>query len=107
MELLSVLLAADVTGYGIAAFGLGVQKALHKRFVWDSKCVVGSGGGGGLPAGGGFAIEALTGISVRCYRAVSLNFKGGFLTFPTGDFTTPVFHVGFSVDKYPLFLPWQ
>ncbi|MFC1752142.1 hypothetical protein ACFL96_01930 [Thermoproteota archaeon] len=94
-------------GYGIAAFGLGYRQALAERFWFDSKILLGSGGGGGIPAGGGFALEALAGISCEIMNTVYFDIKAGFLTFPSGEFSTPVLQFGLSLQTFQVFLPWN
>lgn len=93
-------------GYGIAAFGFGYQMPINDRFIWDTRLVTGSGGGGGLPAGGGFAIEGHTGVSIKLAKSVLVDIKAGYLTFPTGEFNTPVFQVGVTHQAFKLVLPY-
>jgi len=93
-------------GYGIAAFGFGYQVPLTDRLIWDSRLVTGSGGGGGLAAGGGFAIEGHTGIACRLTPSLLFDFKLGYLTFPTGEFSTPVVQFGLSHQSYKVVLPF-
>lgn len=97
----------DRGGYGIASFGAGYTRPLGKRLAWDARFLVGSGGGGGLPAGGGFALEGLAGIRYALTKSLSLESKIGYLMFPTGDFETMVFNVGVSYRKQFLYLPWK
>jgi hypothetical protein len=94
-------------GYGIASFGTGFRHFLGHRLSWDSKLLIGSGGGGGIPAGGGFSIEALSGISYDLNSNLSFDIKVGYLTFPTGTFRSSVVHFGISYQAFQVYLPWN
>jgi hypothetical protein len=94
-------------GYGIAAVGLGQRKTLSKKWILDSKAFLGSGGGGGLPAGGGFMWEVQTGLSYAIGSSMYLDSKIGYLSFPTGTFSTPIISLGFCVQTRSLYLPYK
>ena len=96
----------DRGGYGIAAVGPGYRHQLSPRLFIDSKALIGSGGGGGLAAGGGFAWEVQTGLSIKLNEVLFFDTKYGYLSFPTGTFSTPVVSFGFSIKTQPLFLPY-
>ncbi len=93
-------------GYGIAAFGIGYRHPLTRHVVSDVKVLVGSGGGGGLRAGGGFGIEGMAGLGWELTKNIFLDVKYGFLTFPSGTFSTGVWNVGISYQANRLFLPY-
>ena len=59
-------------GYGFAAFGLGQEVPLNKLFTLNIRGLVGSGGGGGLPAGGGFMLEGHIGIVAHVTKRVGI-----------------------------------
>ena len=85
----------DRGGYGIASVGGGYrQNALKKGFA-DVRVLVGSGGGGGVPAGGGFSVQSEVGIYYPICKSSLLGFaRGGYLWFPSGDFRSPTFALG-------------
>ena len=94
-------------GYGIAAYGLGYQYHLSPRISLDWDILTGSGGGGGLQAGGGLMIESHVGIAYHFTRSVALDIRYGYLKFLTGTFETPVMHFGLSLSQNQLFLPYS
>ncbi|HAR62573.1 MAG TPA: hypothetical protein DCS13_03830 [Candidatus Margulisbacteria bacterium] len=96
----------DRGGYGIAAIGVGFARNLAPNLVFDCKLLLGSGGGGGVPAGGGFAIEPQAGLSYEFIRNVYLETKFGVLYFPSGKYYTPIVNFGFSYRYYQLKLPY-
>lgn len=93
-------------GYGIAAVGAAYHHPLTPRLSWDLKGMLGSGGGGGVPAGGGFAIALQTGPSLKLGKKVSLECKYGQLTFPNTAFSTPILNLGLSYKIQKLHLPF-
>ncbi|NQY75017.1 MAG: hypothetical protein HRT90_09680 [Candidatus Margulisbacteria bacterium] len=93
-------------GYGIASVGSGYRIPLTDKLSFDSKILVGSGGGGGLQAGGGFAVEAQAGISYEFLKNICIDFKYGHLWFPSGTYDTPVVNVGISYEFQKLYLPF-
>lgn len=94
-------------GYGIAAFGPGYLMPLVSGWEWDTKCLIGSGGGGGLAAGGGLALELQTGLNWRWSPEWAVEVKTGYLTFPSGSFQSPTIQFGFSHQSYRIFLPYE
>lgn len=87
-------IGGDSGGYGKAGIGLKWQTELTPDFILDTQCIIGSGGGGGLPAGGG-----LFGLwTAGCAAAVLKNFfieaRAGYLTYPNGPMVTPVVTIG-------------
>lgn len=96
----------DRGGYGFAAFGLGQLFPLTSNLTLNTRGFIGSGGGGGLAAGGGFMLEAHIGIiaSLSDHLAVELN--TGYLTYPTGTFSTPMVNIGISLSDTSLYLPY-
>ena len=96
----------DRGGYGIAAVGFGYRPMVMNKTYADFTFLVGSGGGGGIPAGGGLAFEAHGGISYEFLPQLFLDLKGGYLSFPSGTFQTPVLQVGLSYQINRLFLPF-
>ncbi len=93
-------------GYGIAAFGLGYSQPITHSLSLDSKLLLGSGGGGGVKAGGGFSVEGQTGLSWEFMPHLFLDSKVGYLTFPSGTFSSPIFQVGFSFESFRINLPY-
>lgn len=85
-------------GYGIAAVGYGYRYSINPDLFWDSKFFIGSGGGKDIPAHGGLATEVLTGLSYRLMNGLFIDAKIGYLKFPTGTFSVPVYHVGVSYE---------
>ncbi|MDA1353718.1 MAG: hypothetical protein O3A01_04500 [bacterium] len=85
-------------GYGIAALGYGYRHAINDDLIWDSKFLIGSGGGKDIPAHGGLATEILSGVSYRLINGIFLDVKVGYLKFPTGTFEVPVWHMGISYE---------
>ena len=86
-------------GYGIAAFGLGYNQKLATNLCLDSTIFIGSGGGGGLPAGNGLAFEFQTGLSLEIIKNFAIEAKIGYLTFPSGTFSTPIINLGCSLTS--------
>ncbi|MBT3261593.1 hypothetical protein HOC37_07400 [bacterium] len=98
--------AGERGGYGIAAFGLGANYPITDKLYWDAKALLGSGGGGGLPAGGGFAVEVQAGLSYEFMKNVFFDLKAGYLKFPTGTLETPILNFGLSFREKELYLPY-
>ncbi len=88
-------------GYGIASVGLGVRQPFF-GVQWDSKVLLGSGGGGGFKAGGGFSIQAQTGPSIQLSKGLFWDIKWGYLSFPTGEVRTLTFSTGLSFETFRL-----
>ena len=93
-------------GYGIAAVGLGYRTMMMPKLYTDFTLLAGSGGGGGIPAGGGLAFECHSGISYEFLPHVFADLKGGYLAFPSGTFQTPIIQIGISYQMNRLFLPY-
>jgi|GEM_PF-4174763 len=93
-------------GYGIAGIGMGYRHTLNPKVTWSTLVILGSGGGGGIPAGGGLAVETLTGLSYEWMDGLFVDAKVGYLTFPSGTFHTPVFNIGVSYQMVRLYLPY-
>ncbi|MFA5878710.1 MAG: hypothetical protein WC860_00895 [Candidatus Margulisiibacteriota bacterium] len=91
-------------GYGIAAFGLGYNLELMKNLCWDSTILIGTGGGGGLPCGNGLAFELQSGLSYEIIRNFSLEFRVGYLTYPSDRMSTPIINFGCSLSSERLIL---
>jgi hypothetical protein len=94
-------------GYGIASFGLGRRTELANKWFWDTKCLTGSGGGGGLTAGGGLAIAFQTGVSYEVFDDICIDAKVGNLQFPTGEFNSMTISMGLSYQELKVFLPYE
>jgi hypothetical protein len=97
----------DRGGYGFAAFGLGQTIPLHRLLSLNLRGFMGSGGGGGLPAGGGFMLEAHVGLVAHVTPAMGIELNTGFLTYPTGTFSSPMVNLGVSMSEYQVYLPWR
>lgn len=81
-------------GYGIASFGSGYRMAIGKGYV-DARLLLGSGGGGGIPAGGGFSVQPGVGVYYPVSKTNLLGFvRGGYLWFPSGTFESPTVAIG-------------
>jgi hypothetical protein len=99
--------AGDRGGYGIAALGYAYTYPLTDRLTCDFRVSTGSGGGGGLPAGGGFMLEALAGLQWKVSPRLSIEGHVGYLDFPSGTFHTPVVNIGLSYPFKGLYLPYR
>ncbi len=97
----------DRGGYGVAAFGLGQEVPLNDLFTLNLRGFVGSGGGGGLPAGGGFMLEGHIGIVVHLSKSFGIELNTGYLAFPTGTFKSPMVNLGIQLSERQVFLPWD
>jgi len=85
----------DRGGYGIASVGGGYRGHVTKKMVSDVRVLIGSGGGGGVPAGGGFSVQAEAGLYYPVLRSTVFGFvRGGYLWFPTGEFQSPTVALG-------------
>lgn len=93
-------IAGDRGGYGIAAIGLGQRWQILNNVNLTYKILMGSGGGGGVPAGGGLAFEPQTIISWELTRNTFLDMGIGKLFFPSGSFASPIYHLGLSFKAY-------
>ncbi len=94
-------------GYGFAAFGLGQEIPLNQHFTINLRAFIGSGGGGGLPAGGGFMIEGHVGLIYNVTPAFGVEVNTGYLKYPTGTFESPMINIGIQFTEYQIYLPWQ
>ncbi|MGA0242549.1 MAG: hypothetical protein ACO3K7_06130 [Candidatus Marinamargulisbacteria bacterium] len=94
-------------GYGFAAFGLGQVVPLNSIFDFSARVFMGSGGGGGLPAGGGFMMESHVGIVYHATADLGIELNVGYLTYPTGTFSSPVVNLGVQFTESQIFLPWH
>lgn len=92
-------------GYGLALVGGGYSHSLNENLNLDTRFLIGSGGGGGLKGGGGFAIEAMSGFSYKVAPKLLIEAKLGYLYFPTGSFKSPVINIGVAYQNFKLFLP--
>ncbi len=94
-------------GYGFAAFGLGQEIPLNSQFSLNCRVFVGSGGGGGLPAGGGFMVEGHIGLIYHVSKSFGIEMNTGYLRYPTGTFESPMVNFGIQFTEYQVFLPWN
>ncbi len=92
--------AGNRGGYGIAAVGVGRMFKLSPSTRIMTKAYVGSGGGGGVSAGGGFLWEVMAVLSQTLMPRIDLEVGVGYLTFPTGSFSTPVVNIGVAFHSY-------
>lgn len=92
-------------GYGIVGFGVGQRIPLSSVVDLDVRAIAGSGGGGGFKAGGGFALQALGGVSYRFAKTFFADARAGYLTFPNGTFRSAVLGFGLSFEFWRLELP--
>jgi len=67
---------------------------------------VGSGGGGGLPAGGGFMLEGHVGLVYHHTPSFGIEVNTGYLAYPTGTFESPMVNMGIQFSDTQVFLPW-
>ncbi len=86
-------------GYGIAALGLGYRVPISQSVALDFRSLVGSGGGGGVPAGGGLAIHAGVGVLVEMWADGYLDAGYSWLQFPSGTLNTPTIHIGVALKS--------
>tara|TARA_Y200000002_G_C22436831_1_gene560443 strand:- start:70 stop:597 length:528 start_codon:yes stop_codon:yes gene_type:complete len=94
-------------GYGFAAFGLGHQHPLNQIFSLNIRGLIGSGGGGGLDAGGGFMLEGHIGLITHISPSFGIEINTGYLTYPTGTFETMMVNLGIQLTEESIFLPWN
>ena len=60
-----------------------------------SNGLFGSGGGGGIPAGGGLAFSVQIGLSFKLSDKFALTVNVGHLNFPNGTFNTNIINKAF------------
>ena len=94
-------------GYGFAAFGLGQDIPLSDQWMMNIRGFIGSGGGGGLDAGGGFMLEGHIGIGYKITSNAMIELNTGYLSYPTGTFNTMMINAGVSFTEVHVFLPWD
>ena len=94
-------------GYGFAAFGLGQEIPLIEQVSLNLRGFVGSGGGGGLPAGGGLMLEGHIGLVYHLSNSFGIELNTGYLAFPTGTFQSPMVNLGIQFSEHQVFLPWN
>jgi hypothetical protein len=94
-------------GYGFAAVGLGHRWKLAPALTFDLRALVGSGGGGGVPAGGGLGVETVAALRYQITPQASLDAGLGQLTFLSGTLNTTVIQVGLSYQFYSVILPFD
>ena len=94
-------------GYGFAAFGLGQEVPITSQFSLNLRAFIGSGGGGGLPAGGGFMLEGHIGLIYHVSKSFGIEMNTGYLKYPTGTFESPMVNFGIQFSEYQIFLPWE
>ena len=94
-------------GYGFAAFGLGTQQPLTDFLSLNLRGFIGSGGGGGLDAGGGFMLEGHIGLIAHVSPSLGIEINTGYLTYPTGTFETMMLNFGVQLTEESIFLPWN
>lgn len=94
-------------GYGFAAFGLGQEIPLIEIVSLNLLGFVGSGGGGGLPAGGGLMLEGHIGLAYHLSNTFGIEINTGYLAFPTGTFESPMVNLGIQFSEHQVFLPWN
>lgn len=99
-------IAGNRGGYGIAAMGAGYNTRLTDRFSLEGKLLVGSGGGGGVPAGGGLAIEPQAGVAYEFIDNLCFRIMMGKLYFPSGNFSSPIVNLGITHTFYQVKLPY-
>ncbi len=96
----------DRGGYGFAAFGLGQDIPINAMISLNIRGFVGSGGGGGLPAGGGFMLEGHVGLVYHHTPSFGIEVNTGYLAYPTGTFESPMVNMGIQFSDTQVFLPW-
>lgn len=90
------IVSGNQGGFGIVSAGAGLRYNLINNLDFDSKLLIGSGGGGGVKGGGGIMFEVLSGLSWQFLKNIYLDFKIGYLKFPTGELETFTYNFGFS-----------
>lgn len=93
-------------GYGFAAFGLGQEIPLTQKITLNLRGFIGSGGGGGLDAGGGFMLEGHIGLVYAMTPYWGFEVNTGYLHYPTGTFETPMVNAGIQLSQQRILLPW-
>ena len=94
-------------GYGIATIGGGYEKQISDKINFHLKGLFGSGGGGGIPAGGGLAFSGQVGLSVKLSDKFALTSNFGHLSFPNGTFNTNIINIGLIYQTLKLSLPYK
>lgn len=86
-------------GYGIAAIGLGYRVPISSSITIEFRSLIGSGGGGGVPAGGGLAILTGAGALVQIQPNALIDVGYSWLQFPSGTLNTPAVHIGLALKS--------
>ena len=98
--------SGDRGGYGVAALGLGYRIPFSERFCLNLRALVGSGGGGGVPAGGGFMLETVGTLQYMFEKNLFIDVGYGEISFPGGSLTSPILQIGISYRTRTISLPF-
>jgi hypothetical protein len=93
-------------GFGVAALGVGYQRRIFPRLYWDTKALAGSGGGSGVPTGGGFLLQGMTGLQIELFSRTRLAVHAGYAGFPTGDYHAGLVNAALVFTGRKISLPY-
>ena len=91
--------------FGQAALGAGYEWQPSHKLKIDWKGLAGSAGSQVLELGDGLSLETQVGIQYQIWERFYMTGSLGYLTFPSGDFSTPFMQLGFMVTSKQFELP--
>ena len=91
--------------FGQAALGAGYEWQPNYKLKIDLKGLAGSAGSQVLELGDGFSLETQFGIQYQIWERFYITSSIGYLTFPSGDFSTPFMQLGFMATSEQFELP--
>jgi len=102
LSILEAVGGQNRAGFAVAAMGLGTTHPISERLYLNALVLLGAGGGGHLAkgVGGGLSLKYQAGLQYFLANRFALSGNIGWLDFPDGNLSTPVYSVGLSWVSY-------